>query len=497
MELSPRLLPVCLALGVVSISEVVRAAPDTVVAPEPAPSGIHGGEPNGPCAWPTAVAVTGGNSLCTGTLVHPRVVLFAAHCGGGSKTILFGEDMTSPKKTVKPDLCMVYPSYAGVNDQEHDWAFCRLAEPITDLPVTPVVYGCETEIVFPGQTAGVTGFGITTQGGNSGIKNWGMTPIHSVGSGSADVGGGNQPGICPGDSGGPAYVRYPDGSWHTFGIASTLTGQCGGQGTHSLTWNAVPWVEEESGIDITPCHDLDGTWNPTHKCGNFYAGEPGVGVGDWLQWCPGTPKTGSSATCGKAFDAVPDNTPPTVSITTPVSADYPDQTSLTTPIEVNADDGDGWGVAVVRIKINGQLQPLTDEEPPYAFATVKFPKGSYELVAIAEDAAGLVTESLPVTINIGVVPSDPTTGDETGSASTDVPTTDAETGVDTSGNPSGVTSMTGAETADTADTAPMDGGDDGCGCRSQPRAPASLGLLLLLGLCRRRRASARARARTS
>ncbi len=487
MDLSPRHLPVCLtacvALGLMTPT-AHAAAPDSLSAPDREPEAIHGGSPNGTCAWPTAVAVTGGNSLCTGTLIHPRVVMFAAHCGGGDKTILFGEDIGSPPKSAKSELCMTNPDYSGVNDQEHDWAFCRLGQAITELPITPVVFGCETEIVYPGQIAAVTGFGITVQNGNSGVKHWGLTPVRDVFGGSVDVGGGNEPGICPGDSGGPAFVKYPDGSWHTFGIASTLTGQCGGVGTHSLAWNAVPWIEEQSGIDVTPCHDIDGTWNPTYQCAGFYAGEPGVGVGEWLQWCPGTPKNGSSATCGAAFDAKPDDTPPTVAITVPMSAEYPDQDSLTTPIEVAADDGDGWGVVVVSLKINGAIQPLVDDTAPYAFANVKFPKGSYELIAVAEDAAGLISESEPVTLHIGVVPS-ATTGDETGGATGDTPTTGVDADTATAGGPTAVTSLTG----ETVDTAPGDGGDDGCGCRSEPRGATGVGLLLaLVGLCRRRRA---------
>ncbi len=56
---------------------------------------------------------------------------------GGSKTILFGEDIGSPPKTAKAELCMTNPDYAGVNDQEHDWAFCRLGQAITEPPITP------------------------------------------------------------------------------------------------------------------------------------------------------------------------------------------------------------------------------------------------------------------------------------------------------------------------------------------------------------------------
>lgn len=478
------------------IAAAAQGAPAAISNPAPGPAEIFGGQVVEPCAWPTAVAVSGGNSLCTGTLIHPRVVMFAAHCGAsGNKKILFGEDVGSPKKSLSPDLCMVNPEYGGVNDQAHDWAFCRLSESVTDLPITPVVYGCEKEIVFDNQTAVITGFGITTQDGKAGVKNWALTPIRKVYSSTADVGGFDEPGICPGDSGGPALVKYPDGSWHAFGIASTLTGQCGGVGTHSLAWNAVPWIEEMSGIDVTPCHDVDGTWNPTLHCTGFYAGEAGVGVGSWLQWCPETPKNGSSATCGAAFDAVPDNTPPTVAITTPDSGDYPDDTMFTTAIEVDADDGDGWGVAVVRLKINGMEQPLIDDQAPYAFATVNFPKGKWELIAVAEDAAGLISESAPVVITVGPQASGET-GVETGDTSSGgeaesgpTPTTSAGDGGETV-DPSATAPTGASETAETADTAPVDGGEDGCGCRSEPDAPAAAGLLLaFVGLCRRRRAT--------
>src|SRR5687768_9828944 len=37
---------------------------------------VVGGEPSGPCDWPSTVMV----NSCTGTLIHPRVVTTAAHC---------------------------------------------------------------------------------------------------------------------------------------------------------------------------------------------------------------------------------------------------------------------------------------------------------------------------------------------------------------------------------------------------------------------------------
>ncbi len=502
LSISSRWLARTLATGTLLGSFMLAASahasePDQLALPDPEPLGIHGGQPVSACAWPTTVAVFNNGALCTGTLVHPRVVVYAAHCGGGNKKIYFGEDLQAPAHILTPDLCMTYPDYKGVSDQAHDWAFCRLPKPVTDIPITPVVYGCETEIVHKGRDAAVVGFGQTHQG-ITGRKNWGMTPIHSVATGSANVGGQGQPGICPGDSGGPAYVEYPDGSWHVFGIASTVTGGCGGVGTHSLMWRAVPWIEENSGIDITPCHDQDGTWRPTYRCDQFYSGAAGVGYGDWGDWCPDTPVGAPSETCGKAFNADPDNTPPVVAITTPTSIDLPDEGAYTTAIEVDANDGDGWGIVAVSLKINGQVQPIADEDPPYAFNMATFPKGTWELIAVAEDAAGLIGESEPVILQIGPAPEVPveTTASESDSedsedsaASDPTPTTSASDPSGDAGSDSAASASASASASDSTDSGPSgDDGDDGCGCNNTAGNPGGLMLGLVgVGLAWRRR----------
>lgn len=184
--------------------------------------------------------MVGGSSLCTGTLVHPRVVVYAAHCGGGNKTIDFGELVQSPGQFVKAETCQTYPSYGGVNDQAHDWAFCRLPFAITDLPVTPVLFGCETQQLSPGMQVAISGFGANNGNSGAGTKRWAMTTLTGVFNATATLGGGGKPSVCPGDSGGPAYVQLADGGWRAFGIASTVTGSCGGSGTHARIDKAVP-----------------------------------------------------------------------------------------------------------------------------------------------------------------------------------------------------------------------------------------------------------------
>ncbi len=435
--------------------------------PKPDPL-ISDGIEVGMCGWPTAVAVQGGG-LCTGTLVAPNLVAYAAHCGaGGSKKVRFGET-TFTGKSVTPEFCMTNPGYSY---QGNDWAFCKLAEPI-DLPTTPVVFGCETQILQPGAQIAIVGFGGNTDVGGAGTKRWGMTTLLGVNwaQNITQIGGNGQPSICPGDSGGPTLIQYPDGSWHSFGIASTYNGVCGSQGIHALLPGAVEWIEENSGVDITPCHDIDGTWNPTPLCQGFFTGDEN-GFGTWADWCEGTPGGGSSETCGDPFDAEPDEDPPLVAITAP---GYGEEFAPFEAMTISVDASDvGWGVKTVGMRIQGEVQPITDEQPPYEFPNVSFPKGTWELIAVAEDWAGQISESEPVLIGVGGPVEEPepeetdTGGEETDdTGESDVPD---DTSSDTEGDPMG------------------DGADDGCGCVSSPAAPSAWWLLGLgLFVPRRRR----------
>lgn len=77
--------------------------------------------------------------------------------------------------------------------------------------------------------------------------------------------------------------------------------KCDGQAWYGMMHDsqAVPWIEKESGIDITPCFDVDGTWNPTDDCGRFPL-DPGA-TGSWENACGGGPVGKMSSTCGPAF----------------------------------------------------------------------------------------------------------------------------------------------------------------------------------------------------
>lgn len=460
-----------------------RASASDGVAIGPTAPQVIGGMEVGVCGWPDTVAVTGGGGLCTGSLVHPQLVVTAAHCGAGDKTIRFNEE--SDSGIGRPAVCTVNPEYNGTNDQGSDWGFCVLEEPITEIPFTPPLFGCELDMIAQGLPVVIAGFGDAGVEGNAGIKRWGNTEIVSTFGATANIGGDGLS-TCSGDSGGSAFVAMPDGTWRALSMTSTgLIGCTGTTGVHALMHPAIPWIESTSGIDITPCHDLDGTWNPTPNCAGFFAGGA-EGFGTWENWCEGTPRSGASESCGAAFDAEADDTPPIVTITSPGDGDELDSGAEVT-LAIDAVD-DGWGVRQVWVAIDGMEQAVRDGYPPYEFANVPFPDGVFEIVAYAEDWAGHVGMSTPIVIGVGeAVPDDPTGNSTTGSAdTTGADPTDPPDPTDDVDDSSGAAGESTTASPGLGDPEPS-----GCGCTSGSGSRAWAWLVLLAAMPLRRRARSR------
>lgn len=437
------------------------------------------GEEAAPCAWPTVVAVKVAGGLCTGTLVHPELVLYAAHCGDQGVQIRFGETSAPTSKLVLPEFCETYPEYAGTPDQGHDWAFCKLAEPVRELPSTPILYGCEQEWLTDDSELAIVGFGKREGDAPSGTKYWAMTDVYTVDRerGVVVLGPEGSPTICAGDSGGPAFLRHPEqGTWHHVGIASTSIPSeddpgCGGRGQHALSDQAVEWLEAASGVDVTPCFDLDGAWNPQPGCNDFHSAEPGEGYGSFDPWCPGTPAVELSATCGPDL-AFGDEQPPTVTIDSPTDGDGFADSMVELDIAVSVvDDGH---VREVGLSIDGEVLPVVDTQPPFVFEGLMFPAGTFELRASALDYAGNTGESSTVSIVVGGEGEGEGEGEGDGEASDGTGEADGTgSGWDDSGSPDPSAASSPSE--------------DGCGCSTRGAAtPAPFALLcLLLGIRRR------------
>lgn len=375
---------------------------------------IVGGEPANACEWPTTVSLGG----CTGTLVHPRVVIYAAHCGDSVGVVRFGETPSGGGRQAAVQACEVSPDYGTKPGTDH--AYCVLVErhAQTDIPIVPPLMGCETDILVPGAEVAVVGFG-QDDFGKTGTKRKVTTTINSV-SAEASIGGEGKD-SCYGDSGGPVYIRHPDGAWRVFGITSYgITADCGPGGWYSMMHAGMEWIEarvrDEYGIDLTVCHDADGTWRPGPECGGFPL-EAEIGHGTWDNGCSGSPVSGFSNACGPGFDELePDEEPPVVTIVSPADGQRFDGTTpLDVDVIVDASDGMGSGVDRVELWLNGvALAGRVDSSSPYTWA-VPLDAGMHTFAAVAFDVAGNEAMSMPIDIGINAdaMPDEPSsTGDD-------------------------------------------------------------------------------------
>ncbi len=159
-----------------------------------------------------------------------------------------------------------------------------------------------------GKAVTLVGFG-NADNGPYGIKRHVTTTINGIDANNEVSIGGNGKDTCQGDSGGPAFVPLADGTWRVFGITS-YGGDCGTGGNYSMMHKGMAWFETTVGLDLTPCHNADGTWNPTAACGNFPKA-PNVGGGTWAGGCSaGSPSGVLSSTCGAAYSGGQPPPPP-------------------------------------------------------------------------------------------------------------------------------------------------------------------------------------------
>ncbi len=311
--------------GALACAPLVAAAA-TLATPRSGPLPVFGGTDAPECAFPSAVGMLDRDSdqlFCTGTLVHPQVVTFAAHCMDPDFSwavpgrVMFGEDVDAPVRKVETLGCDMHPQWDG---NTFDLAACVLAEPVTDVPIIPLIMGCEVDALQPGVEVVIVGFGASSAvidpEGNpipegAGRKRFATQTLTDILPESNEViMVGPDKGGCFGDSGGPALVMLADGTWRTIGAASTLhpdaepdpNGQICGLGTvYEIFWRQMDWLESWSGFDVTPCHTTSGAWAPTSGCVGF----PGVPIdpsATWANSCKTAALGGWSATCGAPFD---------------------------------------------------------------------------------------------------------------------------------------------------------------------------------------------------
>jgi hypothetical protein len=195
----------CSCVGVLSCG---TDAPEAVAQSSSAIT--HGSADTGDEAI-VAIVDPAGQTMCSGTLIAPHVVLTAAHCvdptlgGIQAGSVVFGPSLTDAEATIPIAMTVENPQF-DVSTRANDVAVVVLT---STAPASPLPMGKSAPAV--GATVGVVGWGLTgPDAGDTGEKRQGTSKVTTVNATTFDVvPAPSQP--CAGDSGGPALTTNSSG----------------------------------------------------------------------------------------------------------------------------------------------------------------------------------------------------------------------------------------------------------------------------------------------
>lgn len=198
-----------IAMGFLGLAGLLAAGPTQAVV-----AGLDGG----PGETATVMVLNARGGVCTGVVLSPRVVLTAAHCGGGGAELRVHWREGGEPVLVTPATISLHPEFnaqaVSTRRRSVDLALLRLAQPL------PARFSAAALAAGPmpraGETVTLAGYGLSREGdarSTGTYRSAALTVVEPYGPGrillwAADPrGGGKQPGAgaCQGDSGGPIF----------------------------------------------------------------------------------------------------------------------------------------------------------------------------------------------------------------------------------------------------------------------------------------------------
>jgi hypothetical protein len=258
--------------------------------------GIVNGTPTDYQSWQDAVMVETVYVRCTGTLIHPKVVLTAAHCileapdGSGGMGYDVSDTLEYIRITSGPmgeivrsgiERVVLHPGWTGaVSMEAKDLAMLLLSDEIDDVPQRKLA---DFPMPKVGDNGVIVGYGTDPNDPDASgpLHRMGDTALLEVTPYYYEIGG--ETNTCSGDSGGPLYTMQND-EWVLAGVTSFGPADCPAK-SEGYSVNLLSYCDwlNDTMIDLVG-EDLGLTY--CASCDALPAAEWGGPCGDGYPCCP-------------------------------------------------------------------------------------------------------------------------------------------------------------------------------------------------------------------